>query len=142
MDYFEEAFGGFEPHIDEDAAVKFALSIILMDRRLPELSHLVTDGDQIGGMEGEPGWIIERRDEGLGDVSYYANWPENTRFHAYVDPDVYHLVHPGIFMDTATFHNYVRKGLDAYLKVNPSEAAVVQIIRSLLKSNNEVSSQT
>lgn len=140
MDYFAEAFGGFKPHVDEDAAVKFAISIILMDRRLPELLHLLTDGDQAGGVEGEPEWIIERRDEDQGKVFYYENWPRNTRFHAYVDSDVYRLAHPDIFMDVAVFHNYVRKGLDAYLETNPCDIALVQMIRSLLKSGNEVSS--
>ncbi|AYG68682.1 MULTISPECIES: hypothetical protein [unclassified Rhizobium] len=140
MDYFEEAFGGFKPHVDEDAAVKFAISIILMDRRLPELLHLLTDGDQLGGVEGEPGWMIERRDEGLGNVFYYENWPENARFHAYVDPDVYRLAHPHIFMDVSAFHHYVRKGLDVYLEANPSDIALVQVVRSLLKAGNETSS--
>lgn len=139
MDYFEEAFGGFKPHVDEDAAVKLAISIILMDRRLPELLHLLTDGDQLGGVEGEPGWIIERRDVDQSNVFYYENWPGSTRFHAYVDPDAYCLAHPDFFMDVATFHNYVRKGLNAYLEANPSDIALVQTMRSLLTSTNEAS---
>ena len=71
MDYLQQAFGGMNPQADQDAAVKFALNAILMDARLRELSCLLIDGHDIGGVEGEPGWIIERRDTGpAGKLPY------------------------------------------------------------------------
>jgi hypothetical protein len=62
VDYFAKAFGGFDPSGDPDAALKFVLNAILMDNRLDELSSIVTDGHEIGALEGEPGWTLERRD--------------------------------------------------------------------------------
>jgi len=88
MDYLDLAFGAFNPQLDKDAAVKLALNVILMDERFRELSCVITDGHEIGAIEGEPGWIIERRDSGpSGEMPGYAHWPKNARFHARVDPD-------------------------------------------------------
>ena len=135
MDYFQEAFGGFNPQVDLDAAVKFALSIILMDERLSELSCLLTDGHKIGGVSGEPGWIIERRDTGSsGDHSFYADWPKNAHFHVHVEPSEFELAHPDIFMEVGTFHSYVRKAVESYLAKNNSNADVAQLIISRLKT--------
>jgi hypothetical protein len=98
MDYFDEAFGGFRPQIDPDAAVKFALNSLLMDERLSELSCLLTDGHEIGAVEGEPGWIIERRDSGpAGNIDAYAHWSQNAHFYAHVDAEAFQLAHPGFF---------------------------------------------
>ena len=96
MDYFKAAFGVFAPHRDEDAAVKFALNVVLMDNRLQELAELVVDGNQLGGIEGEPGWMLERRDaadEG-GEAAAYPDRPAGARFKASVDEDAYRIQHP------------------------------------------------
>ena len=119
MNYLENAFNGFNPQVDRDAAVKLALSIIFMDERLVELSFLLCDGHEIGGMEGDPGWIIDRRD--LGSSSY-ASWPKNTHFHANVDPRGYELVFPDFFMEVCEFHRYVNKALQEYLASNPARS--------------------
>ena len=82
MDYLQQAFGSLNSQVDQDAAVKFALNAILMDVRMQELSCLLIDGHDIGAVEGEPGWIIERRDTGpAGELPYYSEWPINARFH-------------------------------------------------------------
>lgn len=133
MNYLQEAFGGFNPKIDHDAAVKFVISIILIDDRLIELSYLLTDGHKIGGMEGEPGWIIERRDTGpSGDMPGYAHWPKNMHFHVHVEPSVFELAHPEIFLETNLFHRYVRKAIDVYLVKNPTRSEVVELVISKL----------
>jgi hypothetical protein len=134
MDYLQEAFGGFNPQADQDAAVKFALNIILMDERLNELSKLLTDGHKIGGVAGEPGWIIERRDTGpSGDHSFYADWPKNTHFHAHVEPSAFELAYPDMFMEVEAFHSYVSKAIEAYVAKNPSKVNMAQPVISLLQ---------
>jgi hypothetical protein len=134
MDYLLEAFGGFNPQSDQDAAVKFVLNIIWMDERLSELSSLLTDGHEIGGMTGEPRWIIERKDTGLsGEYPFYADWPKNTHFHVRVEPRAYELVYPDIFMGTGEFHRYVRKVVDVYLTRNISNIDLAKSIISQLK---------
>lgn len=130
-----EAFGGFEPRTDTDAAVKLALNCILMDERLIDLTYLLTDGHNIGGIEGIPGWIIERRDTGVsGDVPYYDAWPGTANFYAHVEQSEYHLIHPDIFMEVDTFHSYVRKAIGAYVARNPSNIDAAQPVIDLLKS--------
>lgn len=137
MDYLQEAFGNFNPQVDQDAAVKFALNIILMDERLSELSCLITDGHEIGGVEGEPGWIIERRDRGSsGDHPFYADWPKNAHFHVHVEPSAFELAHPDMFMEMREFHCYIRKAVDAYLARNPSQEDAVQLVISKLKKQS------
>ena len=126
MDYLYRAFGDFKPQLDQDAAVKFVISIILMDERFDDLGCLLTDGHEIGGIGGDPGWIIERRDTGpSGDKPGYANWPDDARFHVHVDAKGYELAYPDMFMKENEFYEYVKKGLQAYIIANPLRTSEV-----------------
>lgn len=139
MDYLKQAFGGLNPQTDQDAAVKFALNVILMDGRLRELSCLLIDGHDIGGVEGEPGWMIERRDTGpVGELPYYSEWPTNAQFHVHVDPAAFELACPDMFMTARGFYSYVGRAMDAYLSENPMEADVAHLIVSQLKASASV----
>ena len=136
MDYLQQAFGGLNPQTDQDAAVKFALNVILMDGRLRELSCLLIDGHDIGGVEGEPGWMIERRDTGLtGELPYYSEWPMNARFHVHVEPSAFELACPDMFMTAHDFYRYVGRAMDAYLSGNSIEADMAQLVISQLKAS-------
>lgn len=137
MDYLQQVFGGLNPQTDQDAAVKLALNAILMDGRLEELSHLLIDGHDIGGVEGEPGWIIERRDMGSsGENSHYSKWPMAARFHVHVAPTAFELACPDMFMNAKDFHRYVGKAMNAYLTANSNEADVAQMIISQLLASD------
>lgn len=119
MSYFESAFGTFNPQTDSDAAAKFILNIILMDDRLDELRRLITDGDELGGMEGEPGWNIERKDMSALDNNIgYENWPSGMNFHMYVDPASFELAFPEKFMTTDEFFGLVRLAITAFISKN------------------------
>jgi len=132
LDYFKDAFGGFAPHIDNDAAVKFALNMILMDRMLSELEALLTDGHDIGGIEGEPGWMLERRDASkMGNAQGYEHWPVGASFLAAVDVTAYELAHPEFYMDKATFCSYVSKAIDVYRGRYPEDTKFFGIIKKL-----------
>lgn len=129
MDYFKAAFGGFAPHRDEDAAVKFALNVVLMDNRLQELAELVVDGSPFGGIEGEPGWMLERRD--VADESNHAaypDWPAGARFKASVDEDAYRLQQPEYFMSREAFMKYLIPAIDAYVAADPSRAQAPAVV--------------
>ncbi len=129
MDYFRTAFGGFSPHRDEDAAVKFVLNAVLMDHRVEELAELVVDGSQLGGIEGEPGWMLEGRDAAdEGNEAAYPGWPAGARFKASVDEDAYTLQHPKFFMSRETFIGYLAPALEAYVEANPSTATAPSVI--------------
>lgn len=135
VDYLNEAFGGLDPRKDADAAVKFALNLVFMDERFVELSRLLSDGDDIGAVEGEPGWILERRDTGAsGDMPGYAAWPSGAKFRAYVEPSAFDLAHPEVFMSTKTFHAYVRSALDVYIRRNPAKIKTVDSVESVIRS--------
>jgi len=137
MDYFQDAFGDFNPHQDQHAAVKFALCITFLDKRFDELSCVLIDGHEIGGMEGEPGWIIERRDTGpSGDMPGYADWPAGAHFHVYVDPDVFELAYPELFMTTDEFHGYVHKLAETYHAKDASCATALSLMLSKLEQSS------
>ena len=137
MNYPQDAFNGFDPQVDHDAAVKLTLSVIFMNERLNELSSLLTDGHEIGGLEGEPGWIIERRDAGPpGDHPYFANWPTSTHFHAHVDPRIFQLAFPDVFMETHEFYGYVLKAVDEYLAKNPADSRAAELITSQINKSS------
>jgi hypothetical protein len=123
MDYFKDAFDGFNPQKDQDAALKFSLCVLMIDRRTDELLHLVTGKEHFGGVEGEPGWIIERREE--GEQVGYETWPNDARFRAYVEPNGYSLAHPEFFADRQTFFKYVRAIVTEYVRHNPDKAEFV-----------------
>ena len=133
MDYFFEAFGRFDPQNDPDAAVKFVLNNILMDNRLTELSYLLTDGHEIGGIEGEPGWGVERRDAGASGAIYGdVDWPAGTTFHAYVDEDSFTLGFPEQYLKADQFRNYVRQAMTAYVKTMSVMDPAVPLVLSKL----------
>lgn len=134
VDYFAQAFGGFDPSGDPDAALKLVLNAIVMDDRLDELSSIVTDGHEIGALEGEPGWTLERRDGGpAGDMPAYRNWPQGARFRAYVDPDQFRLGHSEAFASSSAFHTYARGVLAAYVARNPSNEEAARAISLLTR---------
>jgi hypothetical protein len=126
MDYFNEAFNGFDPCSDEDAAMKFCLNAVLMDRRFTDLARLLPDKSSIGGIEGEPGWIIERRNE--GETKGYETWPKYSRFRAFVNPDSYGLGYPEFFCDNHTFATFVRSAIRAYCSRHPERDEEVKLI--------------
>lgn len=130
-DYFRDAFGGFLPHSDEDAAAKLALAVLAMDDRVDDLVELLTRDDPVGALEGDPGWLLERRDDGDLAVGY-ADWPAGASYRAWVDPDAYRLQRPERYYDRAGFHQLVRAILDAYLAHHPHRAELVARVRALL----------
>jgi hypothetical protein len=128
MEYFNTALGGFAPHRDKDGAIKFALNAILMDNRVQELSELVIDGNPLGGIEGEPGWILERRDVADDNEIAHLNWPKGARFMASVDEQVFRLQYSQCFMSRDTFIKYLMSAIDAYVSADPSRATVPAVI--------------
>jgi len=130
MDYFNEAFGGFYPDKDKDAALKFSLCILALDNRMEELLQLVQGVSNIGGIEGEPGWIIERRED--GDIIGYEKWPDNARFRAYVAPDGYMLSYPEFFADQRIFFQYVRMLIEAYRQYHSEDAEITDRIKEAI----------
>ncbi len=129
MDYFREAFGGFAPQSDYDAALKLGLDSLLADERIDELLTLLSAVGQLDGVEGEPGWIIERRTE---KRSSSGSWPAGSVFRAYVDPSSYTLKHPEFYCDRPTFYRYVNSVVTVYAKRHPEERGKVETICKLI----------
>jgi hypothetical protein len=130
VDYFHDAFGGFNPQNDTDAAVKLSLDALVADHRILELSEFVARNSEFDGIEGEPGWIIERRK--FSDHLDSDNWPNGANFRAYVDPKEYPLRYPEFFCDKDTFYGYVRSILAVYVDRNPGQGDLVRkILREL-----------
>ncbi|MFN7957372.1 MAG: hypothetical protein U0P46_03450 [Holophagaceae bacterium] len=124
MDYFNEAFGGFRPQSDEDAALKFSLNVILMDDRLSHLIESLSPSSKIGGFEGVPGWLLEWRHG--GETRGYENWPDLAMFRAYVDPQEFRLEHPEFFCDCQTFYAILCSAIKAYLERHPNQAPNIE----------------
>lgn len=104
MDYFKKAFGGFDPQRDEDAALKLILEALAADHRLEDLSRLMRAEPEIHGVEGEPGWLLERLDEPEG----------GSVFRASIDPAAYHLAHPSFECSSHTLTSYMTLIQKAY----------------------------
>ncbi|WP_295978312.1 hypothetical protein [uncultured Variovorax sp.] len=95
---------------------------------MPELSCLLTDGHENGGIEGRPGWLIERKDKLSSGISIYSTWPKNADFHVHVEPSALEHGYPDIFMSAEDFCHYVRMIIKAYLM---SDAANENIARQI-----------
>lgn len=132
MDYFEDAFGGFNPAKDKDAALKFSLCVLMMDHRIEELLALIKGVDGLGGIEGVPGWLIEKRgdDEHIG----YESWPKEARFKASVDPDGYLLTYPEFHSDKETFYKYVQAIVAIYETRHPEFKEVAQMLKEAISN--------
>jgi len=130
-DYSHDAFGGFFPQSDEHAAAKFALNLLAMDDRIGSLVDLLTEGDPLGALGGEPNWELERRDDGDMAIGY-ATWPRGAKYRAWVDPDAFDLAWPERFYRKAEFHQLIRAIIDAYLARNPHQAQQVAKVAALL----------
>jgi len=126
VDFLGEAFGGFNPQSDKDAALKFSLDVLLLDNRSLDLLEIVKGGNRFGGVEGVPGWTIERREH--GEVLGYENWPEGARFRAYVDPTAYALAYTEFYADTPMFMRYVRAIVAVYEKHHPEYSSTTRQI--------------
>lgn len=120
MDYFQIAFGGFAPHRDEDAAIKLILNELLMDTSFDATSKMLAETDDVAGIEGDPGWTLEKR--GPSD----KNWPINAQFRAYVDPESYELAFPEFYMSRDLFKRYMSVATQALLRVNPNAEPLVK----------------
>jgi len=131
MDYFRDAFGGFFPQSDEHAAAKFALELLAADDRIDDLVELLTEGDPVGALGGEPCWELERRDDDNTAIGY-ADWPRGAKYRAWVDPEAYDLAYPERFYSKAEFHRLVRAIIDAYLARNPHQVGIVAKVAALL----------
>jgi hypothetical protein len=132
-DYFE-AFGGLDSSDDPDASLKFVLNALMMSEQLEDLATILTDGHDTGGLEGDPGWMLQRRDSGPGgDMPGYQKWPQGATFRAFVDPDEFHLEHPEAFANNSVFHKYVRDIVAAYVARNPAKQEAVRAILSLAR---------
>jgi hypothetical protein len=123
--YYAEVFRVSGAKI-EDAAIKFCLERILSDHRLDSLANLM-DGS-IGGVAGDPGWILERRNE------HDVEWPADARFKAFVDPEEFWLDRPEFFMDKKTFYQYVSAGVDEYMKLNPERRGEAESVLVILQA--------
>jgi len=132
MDYFKEAFGGFDPQIDMEAALKFAIDLVFADDRIEDLIKVIALESDIGGIEGEPGWIIEHRER--QDTQGYETWSKEATFRSFVDPDVYPLAHPEFYCDDQMFRIYVESIAAVYVVRHPEQSRKIDALRAVLSS--------
>jgi hypothetical protein len=130
MSLFTDAFGIFEPHRDKDAGGKLVLESLFTTNRLDDLAEMLTSGSRLGGLGGEPGWTLERRDEG-NSAPGYASWPEGARYRTFVDPEAFALATPERYYARDEFHQLVKTILNAYTPSGAAKAVTGKILRLL-----------
>lgn len=114
-------------------AFKFALDCVLTYNRIEELSWLTTDGHRVGGVEGDPGWEIERRDSSSPiDEPGYEAWPAWASFRAYVPQEECYLAHPELFMSGVYFYGRVCSALERYVRAGGAEMELAKALLARL----------
>ena len=131
MSLFTDAFGLFEPHRDRDAGSKLVLESLFTTNRLDDLAELLRSGSSLGGLGGEPGWVLERRDEG-NDAPGFASWPDGARYRTFVDGEALALATPERYYGRDEFHQLVRAILNAYTPTRPEAKTEIRKILRLL----------
>ncbi|SAL00384.1 hypothetical protein AWB76_07850 [Caballeronia temeraria] len=126
MDYFKEAFGGFHPLFDQDAALKLALDVIFADHRLDDLISVISFEERVAGIGGEPGWIIEHREE------FDEGWPQGSTFRSFVEPEVYPMENPEFYCDDKTFRRYVEAIANVYEVRHPERKQDLDRLKAAL----------
>ncbi|UOO87652.1 hypothetical protein [Neisseria arctica] len=86
MNLYNLVFRDLEELLNEDAAIKFALSCLIENERFTELEELLREQSCLGGVEGEPGWLIERRN--LHDQNGYEHWPQEAQLIKMTETDI------------------------------------------------------
>ncbi len=132
MDLFGAAFGGFDPQMDSDAAVKLCLCSIADDDRFDDLEELMTEGAELGRIRGVPEWALERRNYG-DSAPAWAEWPAGAKFRAFVDPEALALAVPERFYSWSEFVPFLRAIVQAYVAERPEQAARVGTLMALVK---------
>lgn len=133
MDLFQKAFGGeFEPHLDKDGAIKFILNSLMMDKGMDRLFELLDVSQQVGCIEGEPGWEFERVEDGDRGLVGYSLWPHWASFRAFVDPESYELVAPEAYYTAEVFKGFASQAVDAYLSVHAGERGKLENVAGLI----------
>ena len=135
--YFQEAFGAFKPHQDQDAAVKFVLNAVLAERRFFSCGwfeqflrdFIVHETKHIRMITGDPGWLIEYKGQ---EIIEDRVWPEGVDFCASVEPEGYELAYPEFFMTKDEFYGYVKKAIQAFIARHPDETALVEPVLALM----------
>lgn len=126
MDYFNEAFDGFDPLLDRDAALKFVLDSLVQDKRFKHLDLLLSSDGQVDCLEGAPNWVIEKR------LNTNHDWPSPADFRIFVSPEGYRLMYPEFFCEHKTFIRYLTLIINAYKRRHPEDMEESKTLAKLL----------
>lgn len=123
MDTYPDIFLGLQPQKSPTAAIEFALLCATADNHIDLLRFVATDGHKFAGVQGQPGWLIERRDSSSpSGAPGYESWPVWASFRAYVEPEGYLLAHPEVYLGGEEFYGYLCKVLESYIRANGAKA--------------------
>ena len=133
-----DVFDFFQPHRDEHAAIKFSLREVLSEDRIADLMSLSEDAHKIGGIAGEPGWLIERRDSAVAEgAKGYELWPHWACFRATVDPDSFLLAYPEQFMSGEYFYSYLCEVLESYIRAVGAETDAAATLLAAVREKRQ-----
>jgi hypothetical protein len=116
-----------------DAAVLFALSVLLNEERFESIKSLLTQGNGIAGT-GVTDWC----DLDCAPNEDCPDWPDGAAFCAYVDPEDMNLTYPKMFLTRKEFYGYLRKGIRSFMAQNPMKAAKAQPVLDLMDATEDI----
>lgn len=104
MALYPQAFGPYDPETDPLFAAKLIVAVMVADGHSGMLSALLDGAGEFETIEGEPGWVLERR----GPLD---DWPDWADFRAFLPPDAVASASPEVFVGRATLAAFLEAAL-------------------------------
>ena len=96
MSLYPEAFGRYDPQGDPLFAVKLIVAVMVADGHSDMLAGLVDGTSEFETIEGEPGWVLERR---------------ATDFRAWLPPELIESARPEVIVGRAALAAFLEAAL-------------------------------
>jgi hypothetical protein len=123
-----------------NAQNRLVLDSIFEKRQFDQLACLLTEGNVLNCMRGEPGWELKRCDPKESCPSWVTKYSSGISFYVYVNPEKFYLnYHKSISHQSAMsegwLHDEIKNSLRDFLEDNPSEIAAVQPVIAVLEAH-------
>lgn len=113
QDLLVTVFPAFFSSDNRHAAMQFSIDALIRNGQIPHLALLLDSSSRIAAIEGDPGWVIERR-KSLVNSTAYASWPDDAMYRVFLEPEAYGVSYPECYASERESQTCLSTLLTAY----------------------------